>query len=64
MRPFSGGVVGECPAGFSVCATDLQGVASKFTHLVSYNRGVFGPFYADILPAIIRGGDQQPMLEG
>jgi len=59
----SGGVVGDCPAGFSVCSTDLQGVASKFTHLVSYNRGVFGPFYADIIPEIL-ASSQQPMIEG
>lgn len=52
------GVVGPVPAGFSVCATDLQGVASKYTHLVSYNRGVFGPFYADIISEITSG--QQP----
>lgn len=59
----SGGVGGDCPAGFSVCSTDLQGVASKFTHLVSYNRGVFGPFYADIIPEIL-ASSQQPMIEG
>jgi len=46
------GVVGPVPAGFSVCSADVQGVASKYTHLVSYNRGVFGPFYADIISEI------------
>ena len=40
------------PPGFGVCERDLLGVASKFTHLVSYNRAVFGPFYADIISEV------------
>eukprot|EP00116_Pleurobrachia_bachei_P005052 sb/3465314/ len=47
------GAVGDAPSGFGVCRSDLQGVASKYTHLVSYNRGVYGPFYADIISEII-----------
>ncbi|XP_061617631.1 T-complex protein 11-like protein 2 [Phyllopteryx taeniolatus] len=50
----------QTPAGLTAIRSELASLAAKFLSLVNYNKGVYGPFYADIIRKLMFSNSPPP----